>query len=256
MLYNKKIIIGICMINYELITKIIKESKYAVAFTGAGISVESGVPPFRGENGLWEKHGSQFAEISYFVRHQKESWQFLKKVFYDSIMDVKPNKAHIVLSNLEKMGIMHSIITQNIDNLHQEAGSKIVYELHGTAQYAICMKCKTRYKINKKILVMDPPSCEKCKSTLKPNFVFFGEKLPSMDFNNSIEDAQKCDLFIIIGTGGEVMPAAQIPYMVNKRSDAKIIEINPEPSNFTNSIVDIHIQEKAGIAFKEIEKYL
>ena len=243
------------MIDYKLIAQTIKDSKYAVAFTGAGISVESGVPPFRGPDGLWEKHGSQFAEISYFVKHQKESWKSLKKVFYDPITDVKPNKAHIVLANLEKMGIMRSVITQNIDNLHQEAGSKIVYELHGTAKYAVCMKCKTRYKIDKEILAMDPPSCEKCSATLKPAFVFFGEQLPAVDFNSSIEDAQKCDLFIIIGTGGEVMPAAQIPHLA-KRSGARIMEINPEPSNFTNSIVDIYIQEKAGVAFTEIEKYL
>ena len=152
------------MIDYKLIAKTIKESKYAVAFTGAGISVESGVPPFRGPDGLWEKHGSQFAEISYFTRYPKESWQSLKKVFYEPIDNVKPNKAHIVLANLEKAGIMHSVITQNIDNLHQEAGSKIVYELHGTAKYAVCMKCKNKYKINKEILSMNPPVCEKCSS--------------------------------------------------------------------------------------------
>ena len=243
------------MIDYKLIAQTIKDSKYVVAFTGAGISVESKVPPFRGENGLWEKHGSQFAEISYFTKHQKESWRSLKKVFYDPITDVKPNKAHIVLANLEKMGIMRSVITQNIDNLHQEAGSKIVYELHGTAKYAVCMKCKTRYKISREILAMEPPSCERCGSTLKPDFVFFGEQLPAMDFNSSIEDAEKSDLFIIIGTGGEVMPAAQIPHIA-KRSGAKIMEINPMHSNFTDSIVDIYVGEKAGKAFEEIEKYL
>ena len=243
------------MIDYKLIAKTIKESKYAVAFTGAGISVESGVPPFRGPDGLWEKHGSQFAEISYFIRYPKESWQSLKKVFYEPIDNVKPNKAHIVLANLEKAGIMRSVITQNIDNLHQEAGSKIVYELHGTAKYAVCMKCKNKYKINKEILSMNPPVCEKCSSVLKPAFVFFGEQLPSFDFQSSIDDANKSDLFIIIGTGGEVMPAAQIPHLA-KRSGAKIIEINPETSSFTNSIVDIYVKEKSGIAFGEIEKYL
>lgn len=243
------------MTDYQSAAKIIKESKYVAAFTGAGISVESGVPPFRGENGLWEKHGSQFAEISYFMKHQKESWNSLKKVFYDPITDVKPNKAHIVLANLEKMGIMRSVITQNIDNLHQDAGSKIVYELHGTAKYAVCTKCKTKYKITKEILSMDPPACERCASVLKPDFVFFGEQLPAIAFNSSIEDAEKSDLFIIIGTGGEVMPAAQIPHIA-KRSGAKIMEINPAPSSFTNSIVDIYIPEKAGVAFTEIEKYL
>lgn len=102
---------------------------------------------------------------------------------------------------------------------------------------------------------MDPPTCENCNSILKPNFVFFGEALPTYDFQSSVEDAQKCDLFIIIGTGGEVMPAAQIPHIA-KRAGATIMEINPEPSNFTNSIVDIYIKEKAGVAFTEIEKYL
>ena len=104
---------------------------------------------------------------------------------------------------------------------------------------------------------MNPPTCEKCSSVLKPAFVFFGEQLPSFDFQSSIDDANKSDLFIIIGTGGEVMPAARIPsFSWRKGRQLKIIEINPEPSSFTNSIVDIYVKEKSGIAFGEIEKYL
>ena len=115
----------------------------------------------------------------------------------DNLYKYKDRPPEEILAELEKKGIMRSVITQNIDNLHQEAGSKIVYELHGTAQYAVCMKCHNKYKIDKKILSMDPPTCENCNAILKPNFVFFGEALPTYDFQSSIEDAQKCDLFII-----------------------------------------------------------
>lgn len=243
------------MINYKEIVDIIKKSKYMIAFTGAGISAESGVPTFRGKEGVWEKHGSQFAEIDYFLKDQEDSWKSLKKVFYEPLKDTKPNMAHIVLAKLERMGLLKAVITQNIDGLHQEAGNKIVYELHGTAKYAICMKCKTKYRMTEDILSLSPPKCEECGGILKPNFVFFGETLPSIELQNSMEDASKSDLCLIVGTGGEVMPAARIPYIA-KQNKAKIIEINPKPSNYTDDIVDIYVEEKAGIAFSEMDKYL
>lgn len=243
------------MIDYKLIADIIKNSKYAIAFTGAGISVESGVHPFRGADGVWEKHGTSFAEIEFFKKNPEESWKSLKTVFYDTLIDVLPNNAHKVLAKLESMGIVKSVITQNIDNLHQKAGSKNVYELHGTAGSTICGKCKNIADITKEVIDNSPHKCQKCGGILKPNFIFFGEMLPQNALSKSIEYASKSDLCIIVGTTGIVMPAAQIPYIA-KQHKSKIIEINPIPSNYTDSIVDIFIQEKASVALTEIEKYL
>ncbi|MDR2860347.1 MAG: NAD-dependent deacylase [Elusimicrobiota bacterium] len=232
----------------------IKKSKYIVAFTGAGISVESGIAPFRGENGIWNKYEEKLFDINYFNAHKQEAWEMLCDGFYEGMSKAKPNDAHRVLAEMEKRGMLKSIITQNIDNLHTKAGSKTVYELHGNASKLICQKDAQEYDISDFDL-KSAPKCKKCGALLKPNFVFFGEQLPEFDFEKSIEDSQKCDLMIIIGSTGVVYPAAGIPPS-SKNHGAKIIEINPTTSTFTDSITDIFIPMKAGEAMREIEKLL
>lgn len=243
------------MINYKLTAEAIKNSKYAIAFTGAGISLESGVPTFRGVDGVWEKHGISFAKIDFFESNPEESWKSLKAVFYDSLIDVSPNNAHKVLAKMETMGIIKSTITQNIDNLHQKAGSKNVYELHGTAGTTMCTKCKDIAEVTREVIDTVPHKCKKCDGVIKPNFTFFGEMLPKLALSKSIESSSMSDVCIIVGTTGIVMPAAQIPYIA-KQNKAKIIEINPKSSNYTDDIVDIFIKERASIALTEIEKFL
>ncbi len=218
---------------------IIKDAKNIVVFSGAGISVASGIPTFRGKNGLWSRYDPTVLDIDYFVTNPKESWRVIREIFYDFLSKVKPNDAHYAIARLGC-----PVITQNIDNLHQEAGSIHVVEFHGTAKTLVCMECGERFDKSVVDLSKIPPLCKKCGGLLKPDFVFFKEPIPEKAYKQSIVLAQESDVMIIVGTTGEIMPASQIPYIA-KDSSSLIIEINIEPSNYTNSITDIFLQGKA-----------
>lgn len=235
--------------------QLIRKAKYAVAFTGAGISVESGVPPFRGENGLWNTTDPIFLEIDFFNKKPLQSWQKIKEIFYDKLSDAQPNFAHKMLAKMEKRSFLETVITQNIDNLHQKAGSKYVFELHGTYKQLVCLECNSEYDMSFADLNFLPPTCFVCKGILKPDMVFFNEAIPHFAKKRSFEEAAKADLFIIIGTNAEVLPAAKIPE-VAKDNGAKIIEINIKPSHFTETITDIFLEMKATEAMKEIGNLL
>ncbi len=235
----------------EEAANIIRKAKYAVAFTGAGISVASGIPPFRGKNGLWNTVDPIFLEIDYFYKKPLQSWQKIKEIFYDSLGDAQPNLAHLTLAKMEKRSFLEAVITQNIDHLHQKAGNKTVYELHGTYKRLVCTGCNSEYDISFADLNYLPPTCFVCKGILKPDMVFFNEPIPAYAKKRSFEEAEKADVMLIIGTNAEVLPAAEIP-VVAKNHGAKIIEINIEETHFTHEISDIFIKEKANVAMKEI----
>jgi NAD-dependent deacetylase len=235
--------------------KLIRKSKYMVAFTGAGVSVESGIPPFRGEGGLWNTTHPIFLEIEYFHKKPLQSWKKIKEIFYDKLIDAEPNKAHLVLAQMEKRSFLESIITQNIDHLHQKAGNKYVYELHGTYRRLVCTECNSEYDISFADLNFLPPTCYICKGILKPDIVFFNEPIPAFAKKRSFEEAEKADLLLIIGTHAEVLPAAEIP-QIAKKTGAKIIEINIKPSLFTYSITDVFIQAPATVAMEKIGELL
>ncbi len=233
--------------------KLIINSRHCVAFSGAGISVESGIPPFRGKNGLWNKYNPIFLETNYFIANPLYSWKMIKEIFYDFFGKAKPNKAHYTLAKWEKSGLIKTIITQNIDNLHQEAGSKNVIEFHGTSKILTCVNCSKKYDVKLINFEKLPPLCKKCGGLLKPDFVFFSEPIPQQALDNSIKEATEADLMILIGTSGEIMPASQIPYIA-KEKGAKIIEINIEKSNYTNSITDVFLEGKATEIFTKLDK--
>ena len=229
----------------KIAADIIKKSNYTIAFTGAGISVESGIPPFRGEHGLWNKYDPKVLDLQYFLENPEECWIFIREIFYDFFADAKSNSAHYVLAKMEKAELLKSINTQNIDNLHQEAGSKMVHEFHGNSKKLICLKCGKQYNSSEIDFNNIPPKCENDGEILKPDFIFFGEGIPVQAYKNSFADAEKADVCIIIGSTGEVMPASYVPQTA-KQNGAVIIEINPEESEFTNQITDIHLKGKAG----------
>ena len=235
--------------------EIIKNSKHTTAFTGAGISVESGIPPFRGEIGLWSKYNPIVLDLQYFHKKPLESWTVIREIFYDFFGKAKPNIAHKVLARLEQKGLLNSVITQNIDNLHQEAGSKEVYEFHGTAQNLICTKCDEKYHSTSVSLENLPPRCKKDNALLKPDFIFFGEGIPDFAFSKSIAEANNAEVFIIVGTTGEIVPASLIPPKA-KDNGAIIIEINTEKSSFTDTITDIFLQGKATEIFSELDRLI
>jgi NAD-dependent deacetylase len=234
---------------------LIRKSKYLVAFTGAGISVESGIPPFRGTGGLWTTTHPIFLEIDFFKKKPLQSWLKIKDIFYDKLGNAEPNLAHEILAKMEHRSFLESVITQNIDHLHQKAGNKYVYELHGTYKQLVCMECNSEYDMSFADLNFLPPTCYICKGILKPDMVFFNEPIPFFAKKRSLEEAQKSDLLLIIGTNAEVLPAAEIPERA-KKNGAKIIEVNIRPSHFSNTITDIFIKGKATEVMKQIGELL
>lgn len=220
-------------------------SKHLVAFTGAGISVESRIPPFRGAEGLWSKYDPQVLDLGYFHQHPLASWNVIKEIFYDFFGTARPNAAHDALAELEKMGVLKCVITQNIDNLHQAAGNTVVHEFHGNSHKLVCTKCKRHFELAEINLEVLPPKCVHCNSLIKPDFIFFGEGIPMQAYQASLVAAEKADVLIIIGSTGEVSPANQIPIHA-KNTNATIIEVNPENSRYTHFITDIHLKGKAG----------
>jgi len=235
--------------------EIIKNSDRVTGFTGAGISVESGIPPFRGENGLWSKYDPIFLDIGYFKNHPLESWKLTKKIFFDFFGEAKPNRGHTGLAEMEENAYLDAIITQNIDNLHQEGGSKKVYEVHGNSRELICINCGAKVQVTEEYLNNLPPKCKKCGGLLKPDFVFFSEPLYEPDTTKSFIEAEISDVFLVIGTTGEIMPASQIPIMA-KNNGATIIEINVKKSNYTDYITDIFLNGKATEVIDELVKAL
>jgi NAD-dependent deacetylase len=237
---------------YEKVSDLIKDSKYAVAFTGAGISVESGIPPFRGSQGLWSKYDpEEFAYIEAFLSDPAKVWKMLREMF-DLIFNAKPNLAHIVLGELEKLGFLKSVITQNIDGLHQEAGNKNVIEFHGNCRWLICLNCGKREKVKRELILKLPyPECSECKTPLKPDVVFFGEPIPLEARIKAENEAKNCDVMLIIGTSGVVYPAANLPYIA-KTKGAKIVEINLEETPYTFSITDFFFKGKASEILNKI----
>jgi NAD-dependent deacetylase len=228
----------------SLIALIIKKSKFLTVFTGAGISKDSGIPVFRGRDGLYDKYNPQHLEIGFFLRNASKSWTSIKEIFYDNLGAASPNDAHKILAQWEKDGLVKTIITQNIDNLHQSAGSKNVVCFHGSTDKFVCTICKTTYSLCEIKIDSEVPLCKKCNSTLKPGFVFFGEPIPAEASANAFSDAKRTDVHIIIGTTGEVHPASLVPQYA-KNAGAIIIEINPEKSSFTDTITDYFINLKA-----------
>lgn len=218
----------------------INQAQRVTAFTGAGISVESGIPPFRGPNGLWAKYNPMFLDIQYFSAYPVESWRLIKEIFYDFFGQARPNAAHLALAHLEAKGKVGAVITQNIDNLHQAAGSRQVIEYHGSCHRLVCVACNESMAYIPAMLTVMPPVCPRCGTILKPDFVFFGEQIPYVAYMQALGETRIGDVWLIIGSTGEVPPACDLPYQA-KEHGATIIEINIRPSRFTANLTDIFL---------------
>jgi len=241
--------------DYQKASEIIKNSSFVVAFTGAGISVESGIPTFRGPEGLWSRYDPKILDIDFFLSNPKESWEKIKEIFYDYMGNTAPNDAHKFLAYLEKIGILKAVITQNIDSLHQKAGNKNVIEFHGTASKLVCLNCYKKFSSDEIDLDLLPPMCPECMGLLKPDFVFFSEPIPKKALEESLKLSQECDCMLVIGTTGEIMPASELP-RIAKQNGAKIIEINIEKSSYTQTITDIFLNDKATAASNKLKGLL
>jgi NAD-dependent deacetylase len=240
--------------NLDKATELLRTSSHTTAFTGAGISVESGIPPFRGPKGLWSTYDPSVLDLRRFHAAPKETWEVIREIFYEFFGEAAPNGAHRVLARMEREGLIHAVITQNIDNLHQKAGSRNVWEFHGTSRSLVCLECGARHGVDGIDLQELPPRCD-CGGVLKPDFIFFGEEIPPAAYQASVAESASAEVFLVVGTTGEIMPASLIPYDA-KHNGAAIIEVNTEPSAFTDSITDVFLQGKGTEVFAEIEAAL
>jgi len=232
----------------DLITKAaydIAASRKVVALTGAGISVESGIPPFRGKGGVWEKFDPmEYAHIDAFMRDPEKVWRTLIGEMKSTLDTARPNDAHLGLARLESLGYLKTIITQNVDGLHQMAGNSDVIEFHGSFAVMECLECRREIDTAEVTLEEMPPKCT-CGGILRPACVFFGELIPPDHLSRSQAVAARCDLMLVVGTSAVVQPAAFMP-VIAKQSGAVVIEINRESTPLTHTTSDYLLKGRAG----------
>jgi NAD-dependent deacetylase len=239
--------------------ELIKNSTYAVAFTGAGISTPSGIPDFRSPNcGLWEKSNPLSVASIYGFRQNPAAFYNWIYPLAKLILAAQPNTAHQAIAQLEQQGIVKAVITQNIDLLHSHAGSRTVYELHGHLREATCTHCFAIFPaepiIRQFLDDRKTPRCPKCRGVLKPNVILFGEQLPIQQLLAAQEAARKADLMLVVGSSLEVAPAGDIPLAVT-RHGGKLIIINLEPTHLDNQ-ASIVIHDDAAKVLPEIIQQL
>ncbi|MCP5106580.1 MAG: NAD-dependent deacylase [bacterium] len=232
---------------YKEAARLIWERKYCVVSTGAGISAESGIPTFRSKGGLWEKYDpAVYASIDVFRKDPSKYWT-IRGDFIRNYENYKPNAGHYALAELERLGLVRTVITQNIDGLHRKAGSKNVIEVHGSLREIYCLSCRRLYTAPN-VPEGTPPYCESCGGVLKPNTVLFGEQLPADALLTAQGDATMCSVMLVVGTSANVYPAAALPDIARKNG-AAIIEVNIERA-FPG--VDYFLGDKAGTALPKL----
>ncbi|MFO7710039.1 MAG: NAD-dependent deacylase [Desulfobacterales bacterium] len=231
---------------YRQAADLILAHQPCAALTGAGISAESGIPTFRSKGGLWEKFDpTVYASIDVFRRDPSKYWS-IRGEFIRNCDAYRPNPGHLALAEMETLGLLRHVITQNIDGLHRKAGSRNVTEIHGSLREIRCLACGKEYGAPH-VPAGSPPLCS-CGGVLKPNTVLFGEPLQPVDLESAWREAESCGVMLVIGTSAVVQPAASLPFVARDRG-ARIVEINPERA-FPGA--DVSIPENAGIALPKI----
>jgi NAD-dependent deacetylase len=218
---------------------LILEADYVMGLTGAGISVESGIPPFRGPGGLWTKYGEPpMNGYQRFLENPKQAWEErlapsgASKEIQETIRNAEPNPGHYAFVTLEEMGVLRSLITQNVDNLHRRAGQRQLAEIHGNSTLVRCIQCTARYPLEKIALDHLPPACPECRGIMKIDTVAFGEPIPPDVLDLCQRETQRCDCMIVAGTSATVYPAAWFPMQVRERGGT-LIEVNLYESELT-----------------------
>jgi len=241
------------------VADLILDARRIVVFTGAGISTESGIPDFRSPGGIWSRYDPEDFTYQKFISDpegRKKRWQMFKDGYL--IAGAEPNPAHYAIAELDRLGKLDCVITQNVDNLHQKAGvpDDKVFELHGNAQWVSCLDCGERYPMAQIKARLDQgeevPDCQACRGVLKPDVVFFGESLPRDVLLEATSRSYKCDLFIVIGSTLVVYPAANMPeYAVDK--GAKLVIINLSVAHLDGQAVAV-VRARAGEAMSKVIK--
>lgn len=245
--------------NLEKLIEYIKESNNIVFFGGAGVSTESGIPDFRSKDGLYNQHDVQFDKYEPEYLLSRDCLYNNPKVFYEfyrqkmDVRDIEPNITHKVLAKLEEVGKLKAVVTQNIDGLHQKAGSKNVYEIHGTTQKNYCAKCGKTYDANHLFTSTDDiPNCT-CRGIIRPAVTLYGEQLPNETVVQAVRAIENADMLIIAGTSLQVMPAASFIYSFTGNH---IVVINREPVGVKLGEYDLFFQESMGKIFEEIGNHM
>ena len=245
---------------YDKLRDYIEKSNNIVFFGGAGVSTESGIPDFRSKDGLYNQHDIQFDKYEPEYLLSRECLYHNPKVFYEfyrqkmDTRNIEPNITHNVLAKMEKIGKLKAIVTQNIDGLHQKAGSKNVFEIHGTTQRNYCSKCKKEYSSDYIFTTSETiPKCE-CRGQIRPDVTLYGENLPENAVIGAINAIQKADMLIVGGTSLQVYPAANY---ISYFSGEHLIVINREKIKvMLNEDTDLMIVDLLGNVFREIDKWI
>jgi NAD-dependent deacetylase len=225
----------------DLAVQLIKESSSLVALTGAGISTDSGIPDFRSPDGIWSRYPATLGEYTHFMANP-EKFLALGRELLPTLMNAKPNTGHKALKELEDTGTLKVIITQNIDGLHQMAGSKRVIEIHGTYKTATCTKCMKRVTIDEVVeLLKDIPLCPECSGIIKPDVVMFGESLPKKAFLEAKQVSEEADVLLVVGSSLHVYPASHL-VLVTKQNNGSVIIINDAETGL-DRVADVIIRD-------------
>ena len=248
--------------NIDKLLSLIKNAKHMVALTGAGVSTLSGIRDFRGKNGLYnDMDAEKIFSLDYFEKDPSFYYKSAKDFIYN-IDEKEPSIVHTVLAELETQGYLKALITQNIDLLHQKGGSKNVIEIHGSPQIHYCMFCAgIRVTFEEAAAIvreskpdnLQMPKCPKCQRVLKPAITFFGESLPADALRAAVNESQKADLMLVLGTSLTVYPAASMPDYV-LRSSGKIVIVNNMPTPL-DKMAELHFDD-LGLVFNKIKEYL
>jgi NAD-dependent deacetylase len=216
------------------LTELVREDGPAVVLTGAGISTESGIPDFRSPTGIWASYDPQeYATIDAFRADPVKVWRFYALRFA-ALTEAEPNAGHVALAELERAGLVRAVVTQNIDLLHERAGSRDVVEVHGSIRTSSCVRCGARYPLGDVLRLLEAegvPRCAACDGVLKPDVVFFGELLPEAAIDRAYELARSAGLLLVVGSGLEVWPVSLLPDET-VRAGGRVAIVNRGPTTF------------------------
>jgi NAD-dependent deacetylase len=232
------------------LAELVRTRQPCVVLTGAGVSTESGIPDFRSRSGIWAQYDPmEYAHIDAFRRDPEKVWDFYSKRL-GVLAEAEPNPAHVALAELEHAGLVEAVITQNVDRLHERAGSRNVIEVHGSLRTSSCLRCGHQETFERVIELLPVPRCERCEAVLKPDVVMFGELLPEGAIDRPSELARRAGLFLVVGSSLEVFPVAALPEEA-RANGATLAIVNRGPTAF-DSLADLKIDASAAETLSEV----
>jgi NAD-dependent deacetylase len=238
----------------QRLAELIVERQPCVVLTGAGVSTESGIPDFRSASGIWAQYDPmEYATIDAFRRNPEKVWNFYSKRL-GVLTEAEPNPAHVALAELERLGLVEAVVTQNVDRLHERAGSKNIVEVHGSLRTSSCLDCGHRESFDRVVELLPVPHCERCGSVLKPDVVMFGELLPEAELDRAFELARRAGLFLVVGSSLEVYPVAGLPEEALAAGAALAI-VNKGPTPY-DPRADLTIDAPAGSTLSAVTRLL